>query len=326
MRYSDTLGINMKNELCSPIAMFVYDRLDVVEATIDKLKLNEEFSKTDLYVFSDGDKGSNREKIIRVRSYINSIKGFKSLNIIESNNNLGLEQSIVKGIDHVLTIHESIIVIEDDIEVGKYFLKFMNDALVFYKNQSDIMHVSGYFDPVELVGLQEDTFFYPTASCWGWGTWKDSWIEYETDAKYLYDELSRTEKLKDFDLGGCDLFRSQLLDNVYGIKKTWAIKWMASIYLQDGRCLHPKFSLTKNIGFGEDSTNTKKMNAAYCKQVAYEQPLNVRSIEKRNLEEAISKMREFYLFNGYRNRFSKLFIFMGKKVKRLIRDVKRRFV
>lgn len=313
----------MEYKLNYPIAIFAYDRLEPLKETIKCLKKNPEAKKSQIYIFCDGPKFHNSENVRRVREYVKNLTGFKSIECIFHEVNFGLEKSIVKGVSTVLEKHQGIIVLEDDIATSPFFLKYMNDALNYYENDEYVMHVSGYFDPVDTSLLKQDTFFYPTASCWGWGTWKSSWEHYCSNAKYLHDELARKKLMKAFDLNGTDVFRSQLLDNVYGVKSTWAIKWMASIFLLGGYCLHPRKSLTRNIGFDCDATNTKSMISSYVFQGCYDGKIEIYEIKRHNSEYITRKMRRFYLTNGCDNPVIMAFIFFGKKIKRIIRDIKR---
>ena len=60
----------MEREL-APVVMFVYNRLDSVEQTIENLKRNELADQTDLFVFSDAAKKEKQTKDVNlVRKYL----------------------------------------------------------------------------------------------------------------------------------------------------------------------------------------------------------------------------------------------------------------
>ena len=66
----------------SPIALFVYSRLNHLRRTIEALKENPEAAKSDLIIFSDAAKFSDMQKAVEdVRQYIRDIRGFKSVSI-----------------------------------------------------------------------------------------------------------------------------------------------------------------------------------------------------------------------------------------------------
>ncbi|MDD4082332.1 MAG: glycosyltransferase [Sphaerochaetaceae bacterium] len=154
----------------APIVLFVYSRLDHTKRTVEALKNNLLADESNLIIFSDAPKNEKSKKAVEeVRKYIHSIKGFKSVKIIERKNNVGLANSIIDGVTKVVNKYGKIIVLEDDLVTSKYFLNFMNDSLELYKNESKVISISGYTYPVG--GLAE-TFFIKGTDCWGWATWK----------------------------------------------------------------------------------------------------------------------------------------------------------
>ena len=80
--------VKMRN--LSPIILFVYNRSWHTEQTVDALKKNELVNESNLFIFSDGPKIENDENVKKVREYIKTIDGFKSVTIIEREKNLGL--------------------------------------------------------------------------------------------------------------------------------------------------------------------------------------------------------------------------------------------
>ena len=87
---------------------------------------------------------TDKKNIDEVRNYISSISGFKEVNIVLREENLGLAESVISGVTEIINKFGKAIVIEDDIVTSKYFLKFMNEALEFYKEQKNIYSISGY--------------------------------------------------------------------------------------------------------------------------------------------------------------------------------------
>lgn len=245
----------MTNNL-APIVIFTYNRLDHTRRTVEALLLNKLAANSDLYIYSDGPKNDQAiEAVKAVRSYLQTITGFKTIKIVARDKNWGLTDSIVDGVTQIVNDYGKIIVLEDDIVTSPYFLDFMNEALTLYENEPTVMHVSGYFYPVANTDLPE-TFFYAQTSCWGWGTWSRAWKFYNPDASLLLKKISESNRLREFDMDGKFRFSSTLRANIRGTIKTWAIKWQASVFLQDGLCLHPRYSFTQNIGHDGSGTNT----------------------------------------------------------------------
>ena len=122
----------------APIVIFTYNRPLHLAKTLNYLKKNNLSKKSKIIFFSDGlkNKKDNQEKknINEVKNIIRSVKGFKSKEIFYKKKNVGLKKNIINGVSKILKKYKKIIVIEDDVLVGKYFLEYMNMALERYKN------------------------------------------------------------------------------------------------------------------------------------------------------------------------------------------------
>ena len=135
----------------APIILFVYNRPEHTKKTLESLKINELASDSLLFIFSDGNKNENdRKSVEEVRNYISTISGFKEINIILREKNLGLADSVISGVAEVIEKYGKAIVLEDDIVTSKYFLKFMNEALDFYDADKKIYSISGYNFPIKI--------------------------------------------------------------------------------------------------------------------------------------------------------------------------------
>jgi hypothetical protein len=231
----------------SPIAFFAYNRPEHCLQALESLAANEGAAESELFIFCDGPKGRRDHKAVEeVRAAVGSRKWCKTVHIIEREKNWGLARSIISGVTETVNRHGRIIVLEDDLVLSPQFLNFMNDALEFYKDQPKVMHISGYMFPVK--GQLPEAFFYRGASCWGWGTWKRAWNQFESDAQKHLDRLSAKALRYEFDIQGSTNFYSMLRDHSKGRINSWAIRWYASVFLNGGLCLHPGTSMTNNIG------------------------------------------------------------------------------
>lgn len=129
----------------APIVLFAYNRLDHIRQTIEALRNNVYAAESCLYVYSDAPKdGNDIESVKLVREYLHQINGFKDIQIIEREDNFGLARNIIDGVTNIVNLYGKIIVLEDDIVTSKWFLKYMNDALVIYENSSEVMAISSF--------------------------------------------------------------------------------------------------------------------------------------------------------------------------------------
>jgi hypothetical protein len=242
------------------IVVFAYNRPQVLEKTLIALKKNMGIEHHTIIFFCDGPKINanidDLEKIKQVRTIAKSINWCKQLIVNESKENKGLANSLVAGITQTLKDYEAIIVLEDDIKTSPYFLKYMTDALVHYKDKEEVISISGYNYPLNLPDYVEETFFIRGADCWGWATWKRGWELYENDGQKLLDLLKQSKQIKDFDFNGSYRY-SKMLEDTIKTNKSWAVKWYASAYLKNKLTLYPTTSYVENIGIGTEGTNTK---------------------------------------------------------------------
>ncbi|MFN4762869.1 FkbM family methyltransferase [Gillisia sp. Q332] len=239
------------NKSLAPIILFVYNRPWHTEETLEALMNNELANQSTLYIYCDGPKADASEeylnKIKEVRNLIRKKNWCKEVVIIERDSNLGLANSVIKGVSEVIERHGKVIVLEDDILTGKYFLKFMNDGLEIYENDELVYGVSGYCFPHSKKN-QEKTYFLPIMSSWGYGTWKNRWNKINFSGEELLNEVVSEKLVNQLDFGEIQFYR-MLQDQVSGKNDSWAVRFYVSMYLNNGVFLYPNSALLKNIGF-----------------------------------------------------------------------------
>ena len=248
----------------APIAFFAYNRPDHAKAALDALMACPEAQESEIWLFSDGPKADasqvDLDAINAVRDLIKELPWPGSKQIILEESNKGLARSICEGISNILATHEQVIVVEDDLEVGKGFLTYLNSSLEAFATQHKVMHISAYVPPIVPTGLPS-TFFYNQASCWGWATWKRAWSALNTDAQELKDSIEARGLTDYFNIDGSYNFMKHLEKNIDGRLNTWAIKWQASVNLAGGFCLHPSTSLVSNTGVDGSGAHMKTEEA-----------------------------------------------------------------
>lgn len=246
------------NDTLSPIVVFTYNRLDLLKKTIEALQKCYLSKESELIIFSDGAKNQeDLPKIKKIRNYIKNIKGFKKISWHFYNNNKGLANSIIKGINITFQSYNKVIVLEDDLLPSSNFLVYMNQALQTYSNVNNVMSISGYTSPISCPkGYNFDNYFTQRASSWGWATWKEKWINIDWHVKD-YKEFSKNRiKKKKFNQMGSDL--SNLLDKqMSGSINSWAIRWCYHQFKNDLYTVFPMSSKIDNIGFTDEATHTK---------------------------------------------------------------------
>jgi hypothetical protein len=104
--------------------------------------------------------------------------------------------------------NKKIIVLEDDLELSKNFLKYINNGLNIYRNNKKVASIHGWSFPINYKKYWPDYFFIRGADCWGWGTWKRAWKKFNPDGKDLVNKIKRKNKLFFINVGSLH-FRKQ---------------------------------------------------------------------------------------------------------------------
>ena len=231
----------------APIALFVYNRPEHTRRTIKFLQQNLLADESRLFIFSDAAKDSSQQVFVNeVRDIIKQVDGFKSVELIERETNLGLAESIIDGVSMLVSEYGKVIVFEDDLISSAYTLQYFNDALIRYQNEEKVMHIGAYMYPLKAENLPE-TFLYRAATSWGWATWDRAWKDFEPDINKIIDRFDRKKRLE-FSFDGTMNFWKQIIEFKSGRNNSWAIRWYASIFLKGGLTLNPSKSLINNIG------------------------------------------------------------------------------
>nr|WP_276902764.1 glycosyltransferase [Pedobacter kyonggii] len=231
----------------APIALFVYNRPQHTERTLQFLQQNERAAQSHLYIFSDGAKTDlDKEKVAAVRKIIKKVDGFKSVKVIESKANAGLANSVIAGVTQLITEYDQVIVFEDDLVTSPHTLAYFNNALNHYREEEKVMHIGAYMYPLKSDNLSQ-SFFYRAATSWGWATWGRAWKNFEPDINVLIKQFDKKKRAA-FSIDNKMNFWKQILEFKKGKNNSWAIRWYASIFLKGGITLNPSQSLVNNIG------------------------------------------------------------------------------
>jgi Glycosyl transferase family 2 len=256
----------------APIALFVYNRPEHTRRTLKFLCQNLLANESRLFIFSDGAKNpKDQEKVNEVRELIKNAEGFKEIEVIKREENLGLANSIIAGVTQLVKEYGKVIVFEDDLITSPYTLQYFNDALKRYEHEERVMHIGAYMYPLKIADLPE-TFFYRAANSWGWATWERAWNNFEPSIDILINQFNK-ERIKQFSIEGTMNFWKQINEFRTGRNNSWAIRWYASIFLKNGLTLNPAKSLVNNIGHDGTGTHSNIENMynvnIYPKQIDF---------------------------------------------------------
>ena len=276
----------------APVALFVYNRPLHTRRTLEALSKNTLASQSTVYVFADGPKPGaspeERRQIEAVRKIVKS-QTWTSIELIASDENKGLANSVIHGVTQVLAKHGKVVVLEDDMVTGPNFLTYMNEALEKYEHDERVISATAYIYPVK--GIQK-AFFLRGADCWGWATWKRGWDLFEPDGSALLKQLEENGLTHSFDFDGSFPYTQMLKDQIAGTNDSWAIRWYASAFLKNKLTLYPPTTLLLNIGIDGSGTHSGANKNYETELVDYKVDLNV--VEVKEDTQARNKVASFF--------------------------------
>jgi hypothetical protein len=239
------------------IAVLAYSRPDHVQQVFDAL---QRFEVSRFSVFMDGaDDRTIREKQAVIAEKIAEIS-WANVQFVRRAVNMGLRRSIVSAVSEMLHHHDAVIVLEDDCLPQAGFFEYMRDALSKYRSNPAIRSLCGYqfphvaSDSAAITGVCVSRFVP-----WGWATWRDRWIEYDTDLRHLLTLTHETRTYSSLPEDVRHYIDSHAaLDDANDI---WSINWVLTHYLTKTYCLFPSRPLVANIGFDGTGVHCFETNA-----------------------------------------------------------------
>lgn len=236
------------------IAVQVYNRAEHAIRVFESLKTN----KVQSFLVSF-DKANNQHTELAQSEILRYLDKQKSLSIetIFNSEQLGAARSCVKTVTAVLEKQEEIIFLEDDCLLRAGGIEYFLDGLTALKANRKIRTICGYNYPLGAYywGDNPELLLAKRFSTWGWATWRNRWIEYTSDLKYLIQNCQ--EKGITLDSIGSDIER-MLSQNIYlhGNKNVWSLSWTLQHFLTDTYAVLPRVPVIDNIGFDGTGVNS----------------------------------------------------------------------
>lgn len=299
----------------APIVVFGYSRADHLERTINALQQNEGAAQSEVTLFLDGSKGDkDRAAVAQVHALGDTFaksNSFRSFTVVKKQTNEGLARSVISGVSEIIKKHGRAIVLEDDIVTSRDFLSFMNQALDFYKDKSEIWSISGYtFNLAALSSVKEDVYVAYRASSWGWATWQDRWETVDWDVSDYEKFRYRLDLRARLNRGGTNM--ANMLDRqMAGEISSWAIRWCYSQSKQNKLTIFPCKSKVLNIGQDGSGTHSNTVDQYDSNMFGEDKfefclpPLNkdiIRQFRKKTGLSIVSRTKRYITYNILRKR------------------------
>lgn len=236
------------------VLLIFFNRPEVFGKVFEQVKLAR---PSRLFLYQDGARNEkDYEGIKKCREIAEEIDWECEVYTKFQDKNFGCDPSEYIAQKWAFTMTDKCIVIEDDDVPSQSFFPFCKEMLDRYEKDTRVWMVSGFNHEEITQNVNSDYFFTEFMSIWGWATWKrvvDTW-----DSLYSFlDEKKNIEKFeflikenrlrKDF-IKTCQKHRES------GKEHYETILW-ASMILNSGLAVMPKYNLINNIGTLSDSTH-----------------------------------------------------------------------
>ncbi len=254
-------------ELKTPVVLLIFNR---PETTIKVFEQVKKAKPPKLFIVADGARfKEEEEKCQQARSIIlDNIDWDCEVFTNFAEKNLGCKVRVSTGLNWVFEQVEEAIILEDDCLPTDSFFSYCQTLLEYYRNNEQIMHISGANFQKGIIRNNYSYYFSKYNLVWGWATWRNAWQKYDMD-------MNRWVEFKDknlIKLFSDDIYEQKYWTNLFqsvyskklGNNSVWDYRWTFSCWLNQGISITPQFNLIANIGFGENSTHTNRIDDPYA--------------------------------------------------------------
>ncbi len=243
------------------IGVFCYNRAAKLKKCIEALLKNPECATMDIVFFSDGNKKeSDKQAIVDVRAYIDSVTGFKSIIKHYRDRNFSTGPNFRTGLTFLSENYDEFIVVEDDLIVSPNYIKYLLDGLDFYRKDQSVFCITAYVFPIHAENYNYDTIVYKRFCSYGWAGWGNRFTNLIWDEDKLEALMHQSPGFKKrLNAEGQDLYR-MLKKQISGVISTWDIQMQTHVAENRLKVIYPTLSKVSNIGFDDESTNTSGLN------------------------------------------------------------------
>ncbi len=206
-----------------------------------------------LFIAADGPRPGRQDDIINcalARSIIDQIDWSCKVYTLFRDENLGCGKAISQAATWFFEHVEEGIILEDDCLSDPTFFDFCTTMLDRYRNDPQVMMISGTSYLFNKVASKESYFFSRYYPVWGWATWRRAWQQYDFELTDWQD-LKKSSWLHDF-FGNQTIvaFWSRYFDRIAAHDiDTWDIQWTYACIKQNALCITPFNNLISNIGY-----------------------------------------------------------------------------
>jgi hypothetical protein len=246
-----------------PTLIIGYNRRDLLQRQVEIcVKLERQF-----LLAIDGPKSSKDFSAIETREYAIRLEKECKTNLIATlirETNLGCRMGVNTAISWAFSKYNSLIVLEDDVDVDQRFFDFMDFGLAYFEGDKEVFTINGWCPLSDTEYLDTPSYSYFKSAfifASGWATWSDRWklVDHELTTFKSKSHLRNLPTVRSKKLGYLltrviKLKLKQCLDGL----DTWDYPVLYSMWRNGSVSITPTRRLTGNLGFDARATHTHR--------------------------------------------------------------------
>ncbi len=233
------------------VLLIAFNRPCEARRVFDQIRLAR---PSKLYIACDGPRSSKigeAEQVEKVRLLASEVDWPCQVKVRFLKENLGCARAVSSAIEWFLNDAEEGIILEDDCLPTPAFFKFSAIMLERYRDDLRIGLISGT-NLAESINLNGGYGFSSIVTCWGWATWRRTWINYQLSPRPIVDAEPWTHCLPQ---GSLRMLRMQINRIGAGDCHTWDYQLLLQVLRCKQLTVVPAVNLVLNIGFEGSGTH-----------------------------------------------------------------------
>jgi hypothetical protein len=249
--------------LATPVLLVIFNRPSTTRRVFEAIRAAK---PSKLYIAADGPregKPGEAEKCEACRQVVQRIDWDCQVNTLFRDKNLGCGEGPSQAITWFFSHEEEGIILEDDCLPSASFFTFCAQMLARYRNDTRIVEIAG--NNLQKPHRRDREYSYGFSNLvysWGWATWRRAWALHdfrmrhftEISAKGYLDALYGNIYERQF--YAYIFYRMYEGDHITNRKNIWDYQWQFACKIHSSLVIVPNRNLVRNLGHGEDATNT----------------------------------------------------------------------
>ena len=292
----------MKNNelyIYAPVVIPTLCRYEHLKRCIDTLSECTGADRTELYVGLDFPaKESHWEGYRNICNYLPTITGFKNVVVIRREENLGAIKNARDLLDIVHQKFDRYIFSEDDNEFSPNFLEYINYGLNKYRDNPEVIAISGYAEPRYSYGCMKTYPFnaYPIIgyNAWGVGVWFDKKPVFTATSDEILSSFKTVFKAVRLNHGlAIHRMMYRKRNNAIG-----DLLWRLYCAFNEKYCIYPRVSKVRNWGFDGSGSNCTVLTSYSKMKIDENRTFEYDDFEIKAYPEVNMLQKKIYGFSG----------------------------